>query len=67
VDQKISPRSPGGREWRSPRKDLGANNTFKVTFKPTASGTRSATLKILSNDANENSFDIQLDGTGAAP
>lgn len=42
----------------------GASLTFKVTFKPKAKGTRTATLQIASNDGNENPFDIKLTGTG---
>ena len=45
----------------------GASASFKVTFKPTAKGTRSAAIHIKSNDANENPFDIKLTGAGAAP
>ncbi len=42
-----------------------ASTFFKVTFKPTAKGNRSATLKIKSNDGDENPFDIKLSGMGA--
>jgi hypothetical protein len=42
----------------------GASTTFKVTFKPTAKGTRNASIRIKSNDANENPFDIKLTGLG---
>jgi Lamin Tail Domain/Abnormal spindle-like microcephaly-assoc'd, ASPM-SPD-2-Hydin len=42
----------------------GTSTTFKVTFKPTAKGTRNAVIRLKSNDANENPFDISL--TGAA-
>lgn len=41
-----------------------ASTTFTVTFTPTARGARAATLRIASNDANENPFDINLTGTG---
>ena len=44
----------------------GASTTFSVTFKPTATGTRTATLRIASNDADENPFDITLTGSGVA-
>jgi hypothetical protein len=44
----------------------GANSTFTVVFQPTAAGSRSSTLQIASNDADENPFDIQLTGTGMA-
>lgn len=43
----------------------GASTTFTVTFKPSAKGTRKAALKVSSNDANENPFDIQLTGMGS--
>jgi len=42
----------------------GASTTFKVTFKPTAKGTRKAALRIDSNDSDENPFDIKLGGEG---
>ena len=41
--------------------------TFTVTFAPTAAGARSTTLQILSNDADEATFDIALTGTGNVP
>jgi hypothetical protein len=41
-----------------------ASTTFNVTFTPTASGARAATLRITSNDSNENPFDISLAGSG---
>ncbi len=40
------------------------STTFTVTFTPGATGARSATLHIASNDADENPFDIALTGTG---
>jgi hypothetical protein len=43
----------------------GESTTFKVTFKPTAKGTRNAVIKIKSNDPDENPFDINLTGMGA--
>ena len=42
----------------------GETTTFKVTFKPTATGTRNAAIHIGSNDPNENPFDILLTGLG---
>lgn len=45
----------------------GASTTITVSFKPTATGARSATLLIASNDANDNPFEINLTGTGAKP
>lgn len=41
-----------------------ASTTFDVTFTPTAKGARAATLRVLSNDTDENPFDISLTGTG---
>lgn len=43
----------------------GTSVLFKVQFKPSAKGVRTATLRIFSNDANENPFDITLTGEGA--
>jgi len=44
----------------------GASSSFTVTHTPSAPGTRLAFLRISSNDANENPFDITLAG-GRAP
>jgi hypothetical protein len=48
------------------RLDPGKSTTFKVRFKPKAKGTRSALLKIASNDPDESPFQIRLSGQGAA-
>lgn len=40
-----------------------ATTSFKVTFKPTVKGTRSAFLKISSNDVDEDPFEIKLQGS----
>lgn len=45
----------------------GGSTTLTVTFAPLAAGARTATLKIASNDADENPFDVALSGTGIAP
>jgi len=45
----------------------GNETTFDVTFTPTESGTRLATLQIGSNDPDENPTDLVLSGTIAAP
>lgn len=46
----------------------GTSTTFQVTFKPISKGTKEdAFIHIASNDADENPFDIQLSGEGAAP
>lgn len=42
----------------------GASLEFKVTFKPVKKGIRNAAIRIRSNDADENPFDIKLTGTG---
>lgn len=38
--------------------------TFRVTFHPSATGPRTTTLRVLSDDADEGTFDIALDGAG---
>jgi thiol-disulfide isomerase/thioredoxin/subtilisin-like proprotein convertase family protein len=40
----------------------GTSTTFNVTFTPAALGTRNAAIRIASNDADENPFDIALSG-----
>jgi uncharacterized cupredoxin-like copper-binding protein len=45
----------------------GGTLTFSVTFTPSASGSRTASLQIASNDPDENPFDIELTGTGVIP
>lgn len=42
----------------------GANDTFIVQFKPTSLGIKSATITILSNDADEGTYVINLTGNG---
>jgi len=42
----------------------GGTATFKVTFAPTKKGTRKATIRISSNDKDENPFDINVTGEG---
>lgn len=42
----------------------GKSTTFTVTFKPKATGARSAKLHTSSNDADENPFDFKVAGTG---
>lgn len=44
----------------------GATTTFKIAFKPTAKGKRSAAIHIKSNDADESPFDILIAGMGVA-
>lgn len=43
----------------------GDSTTFKVSFKPAAATTRSASLRISSNDPDEEPFTINLTGQGA--
>jgi subtilisin family serine protease len=52
VSQPSAPLLPGG------------NTTFTIKFVPAAEGIRAATLRILSNDADESPFDILLTGSG---
>jgi hypothetical protein len=42
----------------------GGSATFQVTFDPTGSGTRSATLSIANNDEDENPYNFSIQGTG---
>jgi uncharacterized delta-60 repeat protein len=42
----------------------GGSTSFTVQFSPGMMGTRSSTLNIASNDADEGSFEIHLTGTG---
>lgn len=43
------------------------STTFKVQFNPKAAGKREATLRIFSNDPDENPFDITIVGEGVKP
>ncbi|MGB6219829.1 choice-of-anchor D domain-containing protein [Haloferula sp.] len=47
--------------------DPNESFSFNVTFAPGAIGPRQATLRVASNDADENPFEIPLEGTGTAP
>jgi hypothetical protein len=40
------------------------STTFQVTFNPTGSGTRSATLSIANDDSDENPYNFSIQGTG---
>ena len=44
----------------------GGSTTFSARFKPASGGSKSATLRIASNDANENPFIINMLGSGIA-
>jgi hypothetical protein len=50
--QPASPVAPAG------------STTFTITFDPSASGLRTATVSIASNDVDENPFDFSIQGTG---
>ncbi len=43
----------------------GGNTTFVVTFIPTATGTRSASISIVNDDIDENPYNYSIQGTGA--
>ncbi len=45
----------------------GKTTKFTVTFKPTASGLRTAKVTVTSNDADESPFVIKVSGTGKLP
>ena len=45
----------------------GSSTTFTVTFTPTTEGSRSGTLQIPNDDADEAPFDISLIGTAISP
>lgn len=42
----------------------GSSTSFTVTFAPGAIGARTATLQIISNDSDENPFDLNISGIG---
>ncbi len=42
----------------------GGSTTFQVTFDPSATGTRSATLSIANDDSDENPYNFSIQGTG---
>ncbi|MES2660682.1 MAG: choice-of-anchor D domain-containing protein [Verrucomicrobiota bacterium] len=44
----------------------GAETTFRISFKPSAAGPRSAVLHLASNDSHTGPFNIALTGTGIA-
>jgi len=44
----------------------GASTTFQVRFDPSATGTRSASLSFGNNDANENPYNFNIQGTGTS-
>jgi CSLREA domain-containing protein len=44
----------------------GDSATFTVTFTPTATGARNATMNIANDDSDEGTFDVGIKGTGKA-
>ncbi|MDP1579159.1 MAG: choice-of-anchor D domain-containing protein [Candidatus Didemnitutus sp.] len=42
----------------------GETTTFTATFSPTGAGLRTATVRIVSSDADENPFTVEMAGTG---
>lgn len=44
----------------------GDSTTFAVTFDPSNSGVRTASISIANNDSDENPFDFSIQGTGSA-
>ena len=53
----------------APKSSLGPKETteFSISFQPTAIRTHRGSIQIISNDADENPFDIKLSGRGIAP
>lgn len=45
----------------------GGSTTFQVTFNPTTTGIRFATITINNNDSNENVYDFRVEGRGTEP
>lgn len=45
----------------------GANTSFTITFNPSDTGTRTATVTIKNNDSNESTYTINLTGNGTTP
>ncbi len=48
----------------SPVASSGGTRTFQVSFDPSASGTRSATISIENDDGDENPYNFSIQGTG---
>jgi hypothetical protein len=44
----------------------GGSGTFNVTFDPTASGSRQATVNVFNDDCDESTYDFAIQGTGSA-
>lgn len=45
---------------------IGSSTTFTITFDPQTAGTKTATISIVTNDANENPFRINVTGSGGS-
>ena len=60
TDAKMFKIRGGGKKTIVP----GDTYSFTVTFKPTSTGTKSATLQILSNDPDTPTIEVPLSGTG---
>jgi serralysin len=43
------------------------STTFQVTFDPSGTGTRTATLTLANDDSDEGTFDFAIQGTGVSP
>ncbi len=44
---------------------IGGSTTFSITFNPSATGVRSATVTINNNDSNETAYDFSIVGVGS--
>ncbi len=51
----------------SPTVAASSEISFSITFDPSVAGLRSATISIANNDANENPYNFNIQGTGTAP
>jgi hypothetical protein len=51
----------------TPSVNAGGTTTFQVTFDPSASGTRTATISIANTDADENPYNFSIQGSGSVP
>jgi hypothetical protein len=46
---------------------MGGSTTFTITFNPSSTGVKTATINIASNDSNENPYNFAIQGTGVNP
>ena len=51
----------------SPVAATAGTTTFQITFDPSSSGVRTATVSIASDDSNENPYDFSIIGVGLTP